>query len=79
VQHRRHAFYRGLVESKAPFKPAFDDDVSPGSSLSGYNIIPTICRVTIRFIQQIQRKNLSVNGRGRMCLDLWPVIDLKPC
>jgi len=37
VQHKRHAFYRGLVESKAPFKPAFDDDVSPGCSLSGYN------------------------------------------
>ena len=68
MQHRRHAFYRGLVESKAPFKPAFDDDVSPGVFF--LDIIPTICRVTIQFIQQIRRKNLSVNGRGRVCSDL---------
>lgn len=27
-QHRRHAFYRGLVESQDPLNPEFDDDVS---------------------------------------------------
>ncbi|KAF8200699.1 hypothetical protein BJ912DRAFT_1019728 [Pholiota molesta] len=24
--HRRHAYYRGLIESEEPFKPAFDDE-----------------------------------------------------
>lgn len=27
-QHRRHAFYRGLIESDRVLKPEFDDEVS---------------------------------------------------
>lgn len=28
IQHRRHAFYRGLVESEVTLNPEFDDEVS---------------------------------------------------
>lgn len=48
LQHRRHAFYRGLVESDRILKPEFDDDVSrnyrttlqpPNGYVQGYNSI----------------------------------------
>lgn len=40
-QHRRHAFYRGLVEREDGIDPAFDDEVCRSQASSSQVLTPT--------------------------------------
>ncbi|CAA7261671.1 unnamed protein product [Cyclocybe aegerita] len=55
--HRRHAYYRGLVESEEPFKPAFDDE--------GYNSVYSTESEEESEKEQTRKTALGVLARRR--------------
>jgi hypothetical protein len=78
-QHRRHAFYRGLIESEKPLEPEFDDEVSLNPPWRHHKLIDQNTRDTTRFILQTPRKTLNVNEFAKLYWVDWPVEDLNPC
>ncbi|PPQ62946.1 hypothetical protein CVT24_006186 [Panaeolus cyanescens] len=55
--HRRHAYYRGLVESEEPFKQAFDDD--------GYNSVYSTDSEEESEREQTRKTTLGSSARQR--------------
>ncbi|KAF8973143.1 hypothetical protein BDZ97DRAFT_1936060 [Flammula alnicola] len=55
--HRRHAYYRGLIESEEPFRPAFDDD--------GYNSVYSSDSAEELEREQIKKNILGNAARRR--------------
>ena len=59
-QHRRHAFYKGLIESERDLEPEFDDEVH-FQSVFFFTETHIHHRVITRSTRQTRQKNLSVN------------------
>ncbi|KIM45267.1 hypothetical protein M413DRAFT_66140 [Hebeloma cylindrosporum] len=62
--HRRHAYYRGLIETEEPLKPAFDDDVR-FLSILGYNSVYSSDSAEEAEREQSRKNALTSSARQR--------------
>lgn len=81
IQHRRHRYYRSLLERRESLEPEFDDEVRPLVPSAVYP--PPGCRhryrVTIPSIQPIRRRNRSESEAVSMNWVNSLAADLRPC
>jgi hypothetical protein len=78
LQHRRHAFYRGLMESDRVLKPEFDDEVS-GNWHSRCKHLMIEYRGIILFIPLILPRSQKENEVVEANLESWRGNDSRRC